>query len=571
MPASTSAGAVARPGGTHSCLTTQSAAGFLRRGLRFLADGIARDERLVYVSGRPADVMRSDVAGLGPTSELEAAGALTLVSYADADDLDALVVPERQLEVFAAATTSAVQHGHAGLRVLAELTGLAAEPRRRAALLRYEHLATRYMSDHPMSALCALDRAVLDDAALAELAAVHPRAEGTDASTGFRLLPAVDGLRLTGAVDAWDADRLEHLLQHAHGPRQRGQAPPGRRRRGGRSRTAHARGVRAGPRALRRAARGRRSATGPAAGVRRRGPARHGRRLMPRRGATVHLAGERRSVGAARRFLDEVVAGRLGEDDLDTATLLVTEVVTNAVLHAHTDVAVHVAVEGQGLLVQVDDGSPAAPHRREHDEEAVFGRGLELVEHLADEYGVLANGGGKTVWFTLGGAAVPGPNGWREVVHGVGSSLQVRLTGLPVELAGQLARHNETLLREYELHCSGPSADPGTTTRVADAARAREIIAAAVERARAAIGADPGRSAVDVDLDVPTADLASFSALVDVLGDAERLAAAGALLSRPADARLSALLDWTIGEVLAQVSGGQPVAWPQRRRAWSDE
>ena len=285
---------------------------------------------------------------------------------------------------------------------------------------------------------------------------------------------------------------------------------------------------------------------------------------MPRAGHTVHLSCERRSVGVARRFLADVVAGRFDDDRLDTATLLVTEVVTNAVLHAHTDVSVHVAVEGEGLLVQVEDGSPSSPQRRAHDQDAVSGRGLELVEGLADDFGVLATPAGKAVWFSLGGVSAPGPSGWREPLSDA-ASVEVRLAGLPLQLALRLAKHNEALLRDYELHCHASSADVRYAARITDAARARELIAVAVREAAAAAEPGPQPQTVHVDFDVPTGELASFAALVDVLSDAERLAQDGTLLSGPADAELTQLRDWAISEVLAQVSGGPPVAWPHRR------
>lgn len=201
------------PGRQHTCVAYDGGDDFLGAGVRFLADGVDLDERLIYVSGRPQDQMRRDVAPLGSATELEDAGMLTLVSYAEAADLDALVVPAEQVAFFASATAQAVADGHRGLRVLAELTGLARDPHRHARLLQYEHLADRYMSDHPMSALCALDRTALGEEQLAEAEAVHPHVDGPGGLSGFRLLPDEDGLRVTGVVDAWEADRLGHLLR----------------------------------------------------------------------------------------------------------------------------------------------------------------------------------------------------------------------------------------------------------------------------------------------------------------------------------------------------------------------
>lgn len=198
---------------THACLAYDGGDSFLPEGVRFLADGAEQGERLFYVSGRSYPQMREDVAGGSALGGLETAGTLTLLSYADVTDLDVFVVPEQQLAFFAAATAQAVADGHRGVRVLAELTALAAEPGRRARLVQYEHLADRYMARHPMSALCLLDRVALSDEVLAEAEAVHPQTDGTDGLSGFRLLPDEDGLRLTGVVDAWEADRLSHLLR----------------------------------------------------------------------------------------------------------------------------------------------------------------------------------------------------------------------------------------------------------------------------------------------------------------------------------------------------------------------
>lgn len=129
-------------------------------------------------------------------------------------------------------------------------------------------------------------------------------------------------------------------------------------------------------------------------------------------GRVVQLPGSRQSVGVARRFVADAVDGCVDDDQLDTATLLVTEVVTNAVLHARTDVSVHVVAGPSGVLVLVADGSTSRPLRRPHGEESVSGRGLELVEGLADDYGVLTTSTGRTVWFSLGSAHAPGPSGW---------------------------------------------------------------------------------------------------------------------------------------------------------------
>lgn len=120
----------------------------------------------------------------------------------------------------------------------------------------------------------------------------------------------------------------------------------------------------------------------------------------------------RQSVLGARRFLAEQLRGRVNGDVADVATLLLSELVTNAVLHTSSRTRVRVVIEDSGLLVAVEDAAHAGPVRRAHDVDALCGRGLELVEALADSYGVLRQPTGKTVWFILGTLPPPGPTGW---------------------------------------------------------------------------------------------------------------------------------------------------------------
>ena len=124
------------------------------------------------------------------------------------------------------------------------------------------------------------------------------------------------------------------------------------------------------------------------------------------------LPGAPSSVGQARRFLAEQLNGRVDADVADVATLLLSELVTNAVLHTSSSARVRLLIEDSGLLVAVEDAGETGPSRRPHDVDALCGRGLELVEGLADGYGVLRRPAGKSVWFILGAVEAPGPTGW---------------------------------------------------------------------------------------------------------------------------------------------------------------
>ncbi len=267
------------------------------------------------------------------------------------------------------------------------------------------------------------------------------------------------------------------------------------------------------------------------------------------------------SVSVARRFVSAELADAGVEDDLvDTAVLLVSEIVTNAVLHAQTDVSINLHA-GRGVLVEVVDHSTHLPRRRGHHEESVTGRGLELVEMLADGYGVhTLPGTGKAVWFTLGGAPAPAPGGWVLPPEAPPDDAEVAavLSGLPVGLYEVLLEHNEALLREYDLYSlSGDGGLPAG--QVAAAARARQRIIAGF---REAVSAAPdGATHVDVTLCISPTDAGDFSHLPAVFAAAEELAQAGRLLTRPALPELRALRAWVFGDVVRQLAGEPATLW----------
>ena len=117
----------------------------------------------------------------------------------------------------------------------------------------------------------------------------------------------------------------------------------------------------------------------------------------------VELTAEPRSVREARR----VVVGVLRDWHLphleDTAVLLVSELATNAVLHARTAFAVEAERRGEVVRVGLSDGSDVGPARRRHGVQAGTGRGLGLVAALSTDWGTddATDPWRKTVWFEL--------------------------------------------------------------------------------------------------------------------------------------------------------------------------
>ena len=91
-----------------------------------------------------------------------------------------------------------------------------------------------------------------------------------------------------------------------------------------------------------------------------------------------------------------------GEGDLiETAQLCVSEIVTNAVVHAATPVHLEVQLLTDRVRVEVGDGGAAPPEKVDADDEDVHGRGIAIVELLSAAWGVEPLDDGKCVWFEL--------------------------------------------------------------------------------------------------------------------------------------------------------------------------
>lgn len=108
-----------------------------------------------------------------------------------------------------------------------------------------------------------------------------------------------------------------------------------------------------------------------------------------------------RTVPEARRRIASTLAQWKLDGLTEVIALLTSEIVTNAVLHARTDIRIGVTREPHGVRVEVTDGSPLPPSLRHHSDTATTGRGIRLLDALADAWSAEPDNGGKTVWFTV--------------------------------------------------------------------------------------------------------------------------------------------------------------------------
>jgi anti-sigma regulatory factor (Ser/Thr protein kinase) len=119
--------------------------------------------------------------------------------------------------------------------------------------------------------------------------------------------------------------------------------------------------------------------------------------------ASVDLPPTVRSVPVARRLVLDLLWAWDAPHDRDDAALLVTELVTNVVDHVEGEASLTLELElsDDWLRIAVADGSAVRPVIRELDHEYPRGRGLRLVQAIADRWGSEEHRGGKRVWLEL--------------------------------------------------------------------------------------------------------------------------------------------------------------------------
>ena len=302
------------------------------------------------------------------------------------------------------------------------------------------------------------------------------------------------------------------------------------------------------------------------------------------------FAPEAVSVRDARHLLRAFLSDRRLDDLADAAELALSEAVTNAVLHAHTRVDVSLwALADGGLRVEVSDRSPQLPALRDYTAHATTGRGMELIAAVSADCGVDSRGqDGKTVWFVV----APGTNddrsaedllaAWGIDSHDAAASVTgprtVVLLGLPPTLWLAAREHHDAVLRELALYNAEHPAGTPSPLRLAMADQARawisthvvaELDRLAAQGPSAHRALPPGHPSplpdtlpqIDLSLAVPVDAADAFAALQDVLDTAERLAAAGLLLARPALPEIVAVRDWACEQAISQFSGVDPAPW----------
>jgi MEDS: MEthanogen/methylotroph, DcmR Sensory domain len=196
----------------HVCCVHDDPAALDRAVQEFLAGGLARGERLLCVGERIIDSLPNGALSSAEIAALVADGTLETLTLAEAFEATGPFLAENQLSYYETATRRAIDAGYRGLRVIAEVSALAADPAVRPGLVTWELVADDYIARGTgFTAMCAYSGRLAAEA-LADVAAVHPLVHGTGDAPGFRIFFDDDRIVLAGSVDTFSADRLARVL-----------------------------------------------------------------------------------------------------------------------------------------------------------------------------------------------------------------------------------------------------------------------------------------------------------------------------------------------------------------------
>jgi len=272
----------------------------------------------------------------------------------------------------------------------------------------------------------------------------------------------------------------------------------------------------------------------------------------------------------------------IGRDDLvECAEIAVSELVTNALLHAEAPISVRVRGTREHPRVEVRDGSrvvPELPHTTTPQDEAelllTFGRGLSIVARASDAWGIDLDDEGKIVWFAPANAFAEhiGAEGRvtgdpdEDVADEDGEPdldlVDFSIRGIPVRDYITSTRHYRELRREIRLLALAHQDDYPLAKNLSD------LFSAMDQPARAQVGTQQieaayaaGEETTDLELTLPRRVVERVDLFIEMLDLADEFCRAERLLSvaRTPDER--AFQTWFLREFVRQAGGEKPQPW----------
>lgn len=273
-------------------------------------------------------------------------------------------------------------------------------------------------------------------------------------------------------------------------------------------------------------------------------------------------------------MIRELLAASDRDDLIETAVLLVSEVVTNALLHAGTPIDVAAFLDDDGLRVEVGDGSLHLPVRRRYATMAGTGRGLLMLEQMVDDWGVARHRSGKTVWFRLqaGDHETGQPveaQSEEETQAPSKETVLVELGNMPLLLHAAWQEHAEALLREFLLASLDDEGDVNPIQMHAEATDAIAVLEEHIPRLEVALDPDqlmqgatePLVSVPWMTIPVPLASVPHFKTLDRTIDAALELSRLGITLTPPTQPEIQVFRHWLCRQVVDQAAGAPPTPW----------
>jgi anti-sigma regulatory factor (Ser/Thr protein kinase) len=309
---------------------------------------------------------------------------------------------------------------------------------------------------------------------------------------------------------------------------------------------------------------------------------------MPITSPELTLGPDPRAAAEARRWVTSMCE-ELGRVDLaECAELGVSELVTNALLHAGAPIHVRVRGTREHPRVEVADRSHEPPEVTitplgEDDLMFTFGRGLQIVARCSESWGAAIEPDGKVVWFepTTAPRQDAGPEGsifdLSDLLEGNDDEadhvVTVEIAAVPITPLLMLRRHYQELRREVRLLSLAHEDHYPLARTLTDAFSAFDHAYPVAVTHQVATAVDDGRSTVDLEVALDPTRVATFEQMTTLLDLADEFCRGQRLLALARTPEHAEFQTWFLGEFVRQARGERPLPWtgPTQVPAHTDE
>lgn len=295
--------------------------------------------------------------------------------------------------------------------------------------------------------------------------------------------------------------------------------------------------------------------------------------MLPQSALTLDAGPD--AVPKARRFTAQCLAEepyQLVED----AEQVVSELVTNAILHGAEPVTLRLVRTPSALRLEVEDAGRTMPVISRASVDTMTGRGLSLVAALASGWGVTESAGGKVVWAELTDqpdeTAAPATGLDLELgamSNGAEPRYTVRLGAVPTDLLIAAKGHIDNLVRELTLlkteHAASGMPLPDTISRLAEVVTTDFAEARAEIKRQALAAAARGDAELELVLQLPLSAADAAERYLEALDAADRFARASRMLTISASVLHRVFRRWYVEALIDQlraVQHGEPSPLP---------